>query len=145
MYNCLSGSGAGRKSVKSRLVVYYESRWFLQNYIYIFFPPFLEHPMAHGTENTTKSAHYPVMYLCGHRLCLTRLQVVSKIVDLKNNTRTLPKRPNQFRYWYPPEDSTTGCEMGCHPDLMHTSHEARQMDSYWWSKVMGPGLEYWSS
>jgi hypothetical protein len=27
--------------------------------------------------------------------------VVSKIVDLKNITRTLPKRPNQFRYWYP--------------------------------------------
>jgi hypothetical protein len=27
--------------------------------------------------------------------------VVSKIVDLKSITRTLPKRPNQFRYWYP--------------------------------------------
>jgi hypothetical protein len=27
--------------------------------------------------------------------------VVSKIVDLKSITRTLPKRPNQFKYWYP--------------------------------------------
>jgi hypothetical protein len=43
-------------------------------------------PMAHGTKNATKSAHYPVMYLCSRRLCLTRLQVVSKIVDLKSIT-----------------------------------------------------------
>jgi hypothetical protein len=27
--------------------------------------------------------------------------MVSKIVDLKSITRTLSKRPNQFRYWYP--------------------------------------------
>jgi hypothetical protein len=28
-------------------------------------------PMSHGTENDTKSTHYPVMYLCSHRLYLT--------------------------------------------------------------------------
>jgi hypothetical protein len=27
--------------------------------------------------------------------------VVSEIVDLKSITRTLPKRPNQIRYWHP--------------------------------------------
>ena len=81
--------------------------WFLQDYIvpYFHITPFLArrgcnivnfNPMTHRTENDTKSAHYPVMYLCSRRLCLTRLQVVSKIVDLKSITRALPKRTNQF-------------------------------------------------
>ena len=32
---------------------------------------------------------------------MTRLQVISKMVNLKSITRTLPKRPNQFRYCHP--------------------------------------------
>jgi hypothetical protein len=159
--------------------------WFLQYYIipYFHITPFLTrggcdmvnfNPMAHGIENVTKSAHYPVMYLCTRRLCLTRLQVVSKIFDFKSITRTLPKRPNQFRYWYPklrakpylPEYKRESIIIGTTLDvaeepqrlprqdarwgvarfirLMHTSHAARQMDDYCWPKAMGPGLEYWS-
>ncbi len=58
-------------------------------------------PTTHGTENDTQSVYHPVVDLRIRRLCLTRLEVVSKIVDLKNITRTLPKRPNQIRYWHP--------------------------------------------
>jgi hypothetical protein len=39
-------------------------------------------PMAHGTENVTQSVYHPVVDLRRLRLYLTRLQVVSKIVDL---------------------------------------------------------------
>jgi len=58
-------------------------------------------PMTHRTQNTTKSVHHPVVYLRILRLSFTRLQVISEIVDVKSITRTLPKRPNQIRYWYP--------------------------------------------
>jgi hypothetical protein len=119
MYNCLScrifalttvfrapsGSGAVCVRVKSRISVRGGGRQSVKSVIpYFHITPFLArrgcnivyfNPMAHGTENATKSVHYPVMYLCSLRLCLTRLQVVSKIVDLKSITRTLPKRPNQ--------------------------------------------------
>jgi hypothetical protein len=53
-------------------------------------------PMTHGTQNATKSVHRPVVDLRDRRLSLTRLQVISEMVDLKSITRTLPKRPNQI-------------------------------------------------
>jgi hypothetical protein len=54
--------------------------------------------------------------LRSRRLCLTRLQVVSEIVDLKSITRTLPKRDHQFRYWHP--------KLKANPDLPKCKMEA---------------------
>ena len=97
----MSVHGGGRQSVKSRVfaqddvIPYFHITPFLarrpSNIVYL-------NPMTHGTQNATKSVHHPVMDLRNRRLCLTRLEVISEIVDLKSITRTLPKRPNQFRY-----------------------------------------------
>jgi len=45
-------------------------------------------PMAHGTQNATKSVHRPVVHLRSRRLRLTRLQVISETVNLKSITGT---------------------------------------------------------
>ena len=48
-------------------------------------------PMAHGTQNATKSVHRPVVHLRSRRLRLTRLQVITEMVNLKSMTGTLVK------------------------------------------------------
>ena len=94
----MSVHGGGRRKVVCQVP------GFLQDDVvpYFHITPFLArrrrnimnlNPMAHGTENSTQSVYHPVVDLSSRRLCLTRLQVVSKIVDLKSITRTLPKRP----------------------------------------------------
>jgi hypothetical protein len=65
--------------------------------------------------------------------------VISKIVDLKSITRTLPKRPNQFWYWYPklrakpylPECKRESIIIGTTPDVTEEPQSLPQQDARW--------------
>jgi hypothetical protein len=65
--------------------------------------------------------------------------MVSKIVDLKSITGTLPKRPNQFRYWYPkfrakpylPEHKRESIIIGTSLDVAEEPQSLPRQDARW--------------